>query len=180
MRDAVNSVNSSLYFSATSNAVSEVAKETNKKKRLEQNHRKFSFADALRKNLTEEEYLAAGFPPEIIGMEIEEAAIFLKDRMDEAADRLANDFTREGFTNYRLAVNQFVKYIVKNNFTVEKQNRFGVNKRTGKKRDPLLQIQIINQKLDMLAMDMRSIHLDKLKLLARVNEIQGMIIDLLG
>lgn len=181
MSDHINSTNSSLYFASAANAAQEAAREANKKKRVAQaSSKKISFADALRKNREQEEFVAAGFPAEIASMSAEDAAIFLKDRMDEAGDRLSEDFTADAFSSYRLAVNQFVKYIVKNNFAIDKHNRHGINKRTGKRRDPLLEIQVINQKLDRLATDMLATHLDKLQLLARVNEIQGLIVDLMA
>lgn len=176
MSDGISSVNSSLYFSAAH----EAAKEASKKKKIEQTSKKLSFSEVLKKNKETEELLQAGFPAEIINMEIEEAAVFLKDKMDEAGERLSEEYTPDAFSSYRLAVNQFVKYIVKNNFTVTKQKRFGMNKRTGKPRDPYLQIQVINQKLDMMAADMLSSHMNKLQALARVNEIQGLIVDLMA
>lgn len=180
MSDTINSVNSSLYFSAATAAAHEAAKEASKKKRIEQSGKKISFSEVMRRNQEKEEFIAAGLPPEIAGMPPEDAAVFLKDKMDEAGDRLANDVTSESFASYRLAVNQFVKYIVKNNFVVDKHNRIGINKRTGKKRDPLFEIQVVNQKLDMLAADMMATHLDKMQMLARLNEIQGLIVDLMA
>lgn len=176
MSDGISSINSSLYFSAAH----EAAKEASKKKKIEQNANKLSFAEVLKKNKEADELLQAGFPIEILNMEIEEAAVFLKDKVDEAGERLAGEFSPDAFSSYRLAVNQFVKYIVKNNFSVTRHKRVGFNKRTGKRLAPHLQIQVINQKLDMMAADMLSNHINKLKALARVNEIQGLIVDLMA
>lgn len=180
MSDGISSVNSSLYFSAAH----EAAKEASKKKKIEQTSKKLSFSEVLKKNKETEELLQAGFPAEIINMEIEDAAVFLKDKMDEAGERLSEEYTPDAFSSYRLAVNQFVKYIVKNNFNVTRHKRLEPRKkltdRPRKQRDPFLQIQVINQKLDMMAADMLSNHMSKLKVLARVNEIQGLVVDLLA
>lgn len=181
MSDGISSINSSLYFSAAH----EAAKEASKKKKIEQTtSKKLSFAEVLKKNKEADELLQAGFPAEIINMDIEDAAVFLKDKVDEAGERLSEDYTPDAFSSYRLAVNQFVKYIVKNNFNVTRHKRLEPRKkltdRPRKQRDPFLQIQVINQKLDMMAADMLSNHMSKLKVLARVNEIQGLVVDLLA
>lgn len=178
MSDVINSVNSSLYFSAAASAAQEIAKEASKKKRAEEAGKRLSFMDALKKNREAEEFVAAGFPPELAVMGTEEAVSFLKDRMDDAGDRFASEITPDAFSAYKFAVNQFVKYIVKNNFKVEEKNRTGIPRR--RKTDPLVTIQVISEKLDKIATDMLSTHKKNLNALARVNEIQGLVIDLLA
>lgn len=179
MNKPINSMDTSLYFSSVSNASSEIAKETGKKRKSE-NSSKISFADVLKKNRASNEMTAAGFSSEVAEMQPEEAVIYLKDKMDEAGDRLSVEFTAEAFANYRQTVQQFVKYIIKNNFTIEKTERRGINTKTGKPHDPRLQVKIIDEKLDRLAADMLMSHMNKLQMMARVNEIQGLVVDLLA
>ena len=175
----VDSVNASLYFAATANAAQEAAKETQKKKQSATVKRR-SFADVVRQNKDAEELAAAGIPPEVAALPKEEAVALLKDALDAAGDRLTVEMSADAFSNYRTAVHRFTKYIVKYNFTIEKFNRAGINRRTGKKRDPLVQVRVIDHKLDQLASDMVRNHMGKLQLLARVQEIQGLLVDLLA
>jgi uncharacterized protein YaaR (DUF327 family) len=46
--------------------------------------------------------------------------------------------------------------------------------------DPKYQIQVINEKLDALARETLSNQMNNLKILAQVNEIKGLIVDLMS
>ena len=52
--------------------------------------------------------------------------------------------------------------------------------RRGKAVKPAFQVIAINQELDRLAYDLWYNHLDKLKILEKVHEINGLVIDLLA
>ena len=72
-----------------------------------------------------------------------------------------------------------MKYIVKINYnfiTTREQKKL----RTGRIIKPMHQIQVIDQKLNQLAAEMLILHGANLNLLAKVEEINGMIIDLLA
>jgi uncharacterized protein len=174
----IDPLGTSLYFSAAAGAAQEVSNGIKKKEKAEKTKR-LSFSSVLKKNIDAQELAEAGFPSEIAGLSVEAAAGLLKDRMDAAGDRLTGEMSADAFSEYRLAINQFIRYIVKNTFVLEQHKRPGISRRTGLKRDPLIQIQVINQKLDQLAADMLANHAEKLKLLARVNEIQGLVVDLM-
>ncbi|MBO4546953.1 MAG: DUF327 family protein, partial [Treponema sp.] len=55
--------------------------------------------------------------------------------------------------------------------------RFG-RTRDGKKKDPLVLVQTIDKKLEQLNYDIWYNHLDKLKLLEKIHEINGLVVDL--
>lgn len=112
-------------------------------------------------------------------MDEESAIVFLKDEADIASDKLKESQSPENIENYRKKIGQFLKYIEKNNFEVIEKRRFGKNRR-GMKFQPYHQIQIINQKLNNLASDMLFNHSKNLNLLARLEEINGMIVDLIA
>ncbi|MBP5284360.1 MAG: DUF327 family protein, partial [Treponema sp.] len=59
------------------------------------------------------------------------------------------------------------------------QKRFG-RTRKGRPLDPRIQIQIIDQKLNQLARDVLYTQSKNLDILARVEELNGMIIDLIA
>ena len=73
-----------------------------------------------------------------------------------------------------------MRYLEKNNFEVVKIQRRGINRRTKKKLDPRVQVKIINMKLDQLASDMLFNHRNNLALLARLEELNGLIIDIIA
>ena len=68
----------------------------------------------------------------------------------------------------------------KNNFEVVKIQRRGFNRRTKKKLDPRVQVKIINQKLDQLASDMLFNHRNNLALLSKLEELNGLLIDIIA
>lgn len=177
---SIDPLGSSLYFSAAAQVSQDKAKEAaNKKKSEKIAQSKVPFASILKKNQEAEELAEAGFPPEIAGLSTEDAVAFLKDAVDSAGDELTQNMSAEAFKKYRDSIGQFMRYIVKNSFEIEKHRRPGLN-RKGKPRDAAVQIQIINQRLDTIASDLLYNHADKIKMLDKVKEIQGLIVDLLA
>ena len=168
----------SLYFAAIQSSAQQAAKQTKKTARNPILAR-FSFADTLQRTKEEAQFVADGLPAELAGMDEESAIVFLKDEADIASDKLKESQSPENIENYRKKIGQFLKYIEKNNFEVIEKRRFGKNRR-GMKFQPYHQIQIINQKLNNLASDMLFNHSKNLNLLARLEEINGMIVDLIA
>lgn len=175
----VDPLSSSLYFSA----ISSVSKNTtDKAKSAEKNKgvKKSLFSNLVKDKKEELDFLSQGLPIEIYGMSQEEAVVFLKDNLDASGDALSSSASPESYANYKKAVSEFVRFVVKNNYEIHSFKRFGRNRRTGKARDPAIQIEAINKNLDTLAYDMWYNHLDKLKLLEKVHEINGLIVDLIA
>ncbi|MCR4627508.1 MAG: YaaR family protein [Treponema sp.] len=176
--DSISALNnSSLYFNAAQSAAAESKRK--EKAASASSAKKTVFGKLLEAGKdTEKAFLIEqGLPPEIAGLSEEEATVFLKDAVDMAGDELLEKMTSEAFSKYRTKVKQFIGYIVKNNFSIEQHKRYGFN-RKGKPRDPAVQVQVINQKLDNLAADLLYNHMDKLKILAKVGEINGLLVDL--
>ena len=73
-----------------------------------------------------------------------------------------------------------MQFVIKNSFEIEKTDRRRINRRTEKKADPRIQIKIIDEKLNRLASDMLYVQKENLQLLARVEEINGLIVDLMA
>lgn len=175
--DSINALNTSLYFNAAQTAATEAKKK--EKSSSANSTKKVTFGKLLEaSNDSEKSFLIEqGLPLEIAGLSEEEAVVFLKDSVDIAGDELLERMTSEAFSNYRTKVKQFIGYIIKNNFSISRHKRAGFN-RKGKPRDPAIQVQVINQKLDSLASDLLYNHMDKLKILAKVGEINGLLVDL--
>ncbi len=176
--DNVLNTSQSLYFAAVQSANAEQMRA--KKKEEAKKVAKSPFAQALQKTHEEQELLAAGLPKEIAGMSTEDAVIFLKDAADIAAERLKMATLPENFAEYREKVSQFMRYIVKYNFQIKQHMRYRSNPKRRLKLNPHKQIVVINGKLDELARWMISSHRDTLIMLAKLEEINGLLVDLIA
>lgn len=176
--------NSSLYFSATSAAAKKAQKEQEKAKT--QKTKNSPFSDMVLKKEEEFSLASAGLPLEIAGLSVDDAINYLKDAVDLTADALGEQTNEKNMAAFRKAVGQFIKYIEKNNYEIKTKKRFGISHKKSvyfeerKPRDPLFQIHIIDKKLDELAAMVLQSHSDKLKLLSKVDEIKGMLVDFLA
>lgn len=176
----VTNANSSLYFQAASMAAKAQSKANGTNGiQKKQAIKKGSFSSAMQKSAEEASLISEGLPPEIAGMEPEEAAIFLKDAADIAADALRENQLPEYFTDYRKKVGQFLRFIAKNNYEIKTTQRKGFN-RKGRPYDPQTQVIVINQKLDEMARWMLYEHKGTLNMLAKIEEINGLLVDLLA
>ncbi len=173
----------SLYFAAAQAAAKEQARGTQKKQQTG-TVKKSSFASSVEKAQEKLELESSGLPVELAGMEMEEAVIFLKDELDIAGDQLAENPDMNNMENYRKKLGNFMKYVSKNNYEVLTQ----VRKKKGlplidpktKKPAYYVQIQVINEKIAQLTSDLLYNHRGNLNVLARVNELNGLIVDLLA
>ena len=179
--NSIDSTSNGLYYNATQAAANQAAAQAQA-----QNARRAEKDKAVKKplfsslvNKSQEENLLAsqGLPPEIAGLSQEDALVYLKDQLDMAGDALSVSATAQEFEKYKRAVSQFVKFMQKNNFVVDEHKRFG-RTRDGKKRDPVILVQTIDKKLEQLNYDIWYNHLDKLKLLEKIHEINGLVVDL--
>lgn len=176
---SVDQINSSLYFSAVSSAANEAAKEARKKEKAAAPAKANAFTSALKHNQEISELASAGLPPEIAGMSVDDAIVFLKDRVTMAGDQLTDKMTGDAFAEYRKAVGQLMKFVIKNSYELEQHKRLP-DRRTHREKAPFVNIEVINSRLDQLASDILANQADKLKLLKKVEEIQGLIVDMLA
>ncbi len=176
----VDSITSNLYFQAASMTAASQASKAKKEEETQKTKRS-SFSSAMEKAQVLHQLEQEGFPPELADKSIEEAVIFLKDEADMAADRLKETQTQEQFVDYRKKVSRFLRYLERNNFEIEYIKRPKI-KKNGQfvERDPYKQVVIINQKLEQIAEWLLSSHRDALTLLAKVDEIQGLMVDLMA
>ena len=172
----INSVGSSFYFSSLQQANIKAEKNDKKEK---VSSKKIKFSDILKKNENLSDFELQGFPPEIADLSIEDAALYLKDQVDIIGDKFAESQNSETVMEFKNAVQQFVRFVVINNFEVSVQSRrlrkprpssqnafspFSLPPTTEIKR---VTINVINQKLDALTRDMLMNQQDNLKTLAQ-------------
>ena len=195
----IDSLGTNYYYSGVQNASNEAIKRNTKKEDVRKagSARKLDFGKLLKGQETEEpQFVAEGLPPEVAAMSIDDAAVYLADAVSIAGNNLSEELTKENLEQFKTSVQQFVRFVVANNFEVKshrKKNRLGkdmlVPSRTNffsnyslppHRIDPKYQIQVINEKLDALARETLSNQMNNLKILAQVNEIKGLIVDLMS
>jgi uncharacterized protein YaaR (DUF327 family) len=105
----------------------------------------------------------------------EETIQKLLDDIHSAGDDLKNHPLPAEILKYKGAVKNFLRFIVKNSYDVEKQYiGIGLHKRKEKTL-----VQVVDKKLDQLAANILAGQASQLEILARLEEITGILIDLL-
>ncbi len=186
----IDSLGSNMFYSGVQNSTNEALKKRKNEKSSGTKRTKFG---ELLKSSSEQEpsFVSKGLPPEINGMSFDEAAIYLKDAVDMAGNVLEQEINNENIQNFKKAVSQFITFVVENNFeVVSKQSRrkvivspvnfFSTYNTKGHLADPKVQINVINEKLDLLAQSMLDDQKNNLKILQQVDEIKGLIVDLMS
>lgn len=174
--NSIDVTSSALYFSAAANSANNTkSNEVDSKNNLKKV--KKSFSNFIEEKKEENFLISNGLPVEIAGMSENDAVGYLKDQMDIAGDDLGINATPQAYEKYKKAVGQFIKFLEKNNYEVKTIKR---KPRRGKQVLPAYQVVVINERLDRLAYDLWYNHLDKLKLLEKIHEINGLVIDLMA
>lgn len=159
---------------------------------------KARFSDILKTEEANNEFAAKGLPPEIQNMSLDEAAVYLRDQVDEAGNALSSSMTLENLANFKKAIKDFMNFVEINNFSKSNPRdvRLEMLRKKGKDYLPPTQsfstyntqprkmndkvlIQVINEKLDQITRDMLQTQTDNLKMLNSINELKGLVIDLL-
>ena len=187
----IDSLKSSSYFAGVQSSQNEALRR-NRKADEAQKTKKTKFSDILHSSKNEENTLTAdGLPSIINSMSIEDAAVYLKDAVDNAGNDLAEETTSENIANFKKAVGQFLKFMVKNNYEVKshRPRRIQLVSSTTffsnysvppHRKDPRYQINIINEKLAALTAATLEGQKDNIALLAQLDEIKGLLIDLMN
>ena len=193
----IDSLGANYYYSGVQNASNEAIKRNTRKEevRKSSNSRKLDFGKLLKGEEVEPPaFIADGLPLEVASMTIDDAAVYLADAVGNAGNDFSDNQTQENLERFKTAVSQFIRFVVVNNFNVNNINAPKKRKPSqpprlfvfsdytipkGKPRQKV-NIEIINQKLDALARETLSNQADNLKILAQVNEIKGLIVDLMS
>ena len=194
----IDSLGSNYYYSGVQNATNEAIKRNTKKEDLRKtgSTKKLDFGKLLKgEEIKEPNFIADGLPVEVQSMSMDEAAVYLADAVSLAGNDFSEEQSQENLEKFKTAVSQFIRFVVVNNFDVnikQKRQRPG---RAGQpsrlfvfsdysvpptKPKPRVSIEIINQKLDALALETLSAQSNNLQILAQVNEIKGLIVDLMS
>ena len=194
----IDSLGANYYYSGVQNATNEAIKRNTKKEEAQKTDKakKLDFGKLLKGDEVEEpQFIADGLPIEVRSMSIDDAAVYLADAVSLAGNDFSGEQTQENLEKFKTAVSQFIRFVIVNNFSVDIKKR---KARPGKARQPSrlfvfsdysmppanpkprVSIEVINEKLDALARETLSAQSNNLKILAQVNEIKGLIVDLMS
>ncbi|MDR0410710.1 MAG: YaaR family protein [Treponema sp.] len=148
------------------------AVQNSKSKKTKSTYAKFQFFNLLEK--LEQD-------PEIADMEnfpvTQETINILMDEVHSRGDELKNRPLLQEILHYKNAVRNFLNFIVKNTYDIEKQT--GIRRKREECQKVFLQVKVVDQKLEQLAMIVLTGQTDQMKILARLEEINGLLVDLL-
>jgi uncharacterized protein YaaR (DUF327 family) len=131
--------------------------------------KKSAFSRLLGEARETEETLALGdCPPS------EEALQELLDDVHSAGDALRLRPLAEEIKRYKQAVRQFLQYVVANGYEVKTESYLHNHEKRRK-----VQIEVVDRKLEQLAAGILSGQLGQVDILARLDEITGLLVDLL-
>ena len=100
----------------------------------------------------------------------------LLDEVHEAGDRLKENPNVDLVQAYKKAVRDFVHHVVERSFAVEQKT----SGRNILKRNVYFRITVIDESLERLAAEILRNQRDNLEILRRVDEINGLLVDLLS
>lgn len=119
----------------------------------------------------------------------DEALAELLDSVHSAGDDLRRRPFPEEIKRYRNAVKNFLHYVEKNGYAVEEQTgikrylnpSFTGSRKTPEAREPkrYTLIRVVDQKLEALALGLLRDQINQIELLARIDEINGLLVNLL-
>jgi uncharacterized protein YaaR (DUF327 family) len=100
----------------------------------------------------------------------------LLDGVHETGDKLKENPSVDLVQAYKKAVRDFVHYVVDRSFAVEQKT----SGRSILKRNAYFRVSVIDESLEKLAAEILRNQRDNLEILRRVDEINGMLVDLLS
>jgi len=99
----------------------------------------------------------------------------LLDEVHQSGERLKDNPTVDLVQAYKKAVRDFIHHVVERSYLVEEKSSGG----NVLKRKKYYRIAVIDESLERLAAEILRNQRDRLEILRRVDEINGMIVDLL-
>jgi uncharacterized protein YaaR (DUF327 family) len=179
-------LNSSIYGGTNSGGVKGEAKRAGKKTGLRES-RTVKFLEVLEQS--------AADSPEALGFfkdtaPSEEAVQELLDTVRSIGDDLRQRPVREEILKYKKAVRDFLHYVVENGYAVKEQEGIPNAQKPGYKGslwDPAAKratafhiVRVVDRKLDKLAAEILNGQVSQLELLAKLEEITGLLVDLVS
>lgn len=171
-------VTASQMAASKNQAAQQTAEQAEKKKVERSLPVRNLFSDMLKKKEDEERFSIEGMPPEIAKMNFDEALSYLMDQVTLAGDELKKNPYGDTFPKYRQKVAQFFRFVEKRAYDIEEVEVRRTARRPNPKKKYI--IKVVDDKLDQLARDILYNQADQLTMLAKVDEINGLLVDLIS
>ena len=170
----IDSFNPLFYSQATLETVKKSKKEEDQKKTEKTKSR---FVDLLRKA---EDIPATDpeLPIEIASMDTEEALVFLMDEVTMAGEELKNSPLPEAYQTYKKKITQFIHFVSQNSYDVKVD--LGIRSSRSPTRKKYTIVTVVNEKLEQLARDILLGQSNQMLMLAKIEEIKGLLVDLVS
>ena len=162
-----------LGYSALFSQSQEIAKKEQKAKKTESKKVFSSVLETAEKENDVDNLSDLEFMQSLETKSFDEKLEFLVDSVYSSGERFKKNQDLEEFKNYRRSLSHFLEFIVKNSYEIENKHRL-----KGRKRVVYTVVQVVNEKLDSLAADILMNQRDQLRILSRLEEINGLIVDL--
>ena len=147
--------------------------DRSRKKNRSKQIRNTSFSAVIGDSIGGEPEIDGGMDlPELSGVPLEE----LLDEIHSVGERVKQDATYESVRRYKTAVKALVKYVVDHALNLE-ERQSSPNILRQKK---FMLIKVIDKKLDSLASGVLMNQHDALDILGKIDEINGLIVDLVS
>ncbi len=151
---------------------SDYFKKNKKKKVAKKNNNKVSFSSIVNSEIQTDSKESIAEISEAYNNEDIETVL---DKVFEIGEELKDKQNFENIKRYKRVVKQFLEYIIKNTLALE-ETTSGVNIL---KRKKFTLIKIIDKKLEGLALDVLSRQKKQFDILRKIDEINGLIVDLI-
>jgi len=108
--------------------------------------------------------------------ELHEARLVeMKSAIDEQGKRLSDRVDVKEFEKYRRLIRDFLDEIVSNGYTFSKEDAYASR---GRHRY-IATVKIVDEKLDELGKEVMKEQADKIEILGRIDDIRGLLLDLM-
>jgi len=99
----------------------------------------------------------------------------IKKSIDEQGERLADKVDVKEYEKYRRLIREFLDEIVSNGYTFLREDTYASR---GRHRY-IATVKIVDEKLDELGKEVLKEHADKIEILSRIDDIRGLLLDLM-
>ena len=99
----------------------------------------------------------------------------MKKAIDEQGERLSDRVDVKEYQKYRRLIQEFIGEIVSNGYSFRREDAYASR---GRHRY-IATVRVIDEKLHELGVEVMKVHADKIEILNRVDDIRGLLMDLL-
>jgi uncharacterized protein YaaR (DUF327 family) len=99
----------------------------------------------------------------------------IRKKIDEQGERLSDKADIKEYEKYRSLIRDFIDEIVSNGYTFSKEDSYASR---GRHRY-IATVEVVNKKLDELGKEVMQEQADKLEILSKIDDIRGLLLDMM-